>query len=587
MLVNCTNFFTRSYDVPVIKNIIITFHLSDYLAMLIQLSFAPLKKPGTYNNFVMTKDMYDKLLNERQHFVTIYENLISNSFQPMLMKELLVLQSVTDPSPPVFVKRVIAKEMSQRLLCPGGLLSIMRCLIESHNIDTGYDWKKIDMMCRLVVAKHGAYSENEYLQNICEQLSQILCLNNTHYLSTAVACLLNLHEKYPEATPVKMLIKETFQTLETFSNLPGTIILTPQQLSQKINILHACVSTKIDCPIELLKQNLHILLLVGVKCTKSHELSTKLKDILEKCFEKLNKEEVSDVMQVFLFRNKTDTPTNISIEEYDAGVAIKSVISNDEGNKDNHLAYFIDLFKASSDNFTQNVFEVSLNILIELNTKRKDKINKDMLLLENDPILLNEHDEQYIVMLHLLSEISTSPKVVNALKLKPMMILQFVEHFILKEIESNDECASISLVLLHTIVSTSNRLQDLKKDLSKFIPKLTKIANDFSTFNHVLSKEILSLITSGTPEKKDSQYEKALTDVFDSILPVKAHGLIELTKLIESAEPETISKKHYIFCLLQVNIITTSYIMHNLRVILSCKSLGIDFFLKLSRYFKY
>ena len=90
----CTDFLSRSYDIPVLKNIIITFHLSDYLAALIQLAFAPIKKPGIYPKFTMTEEMFKRIAYERQKYVSIYEYLVQNCFQPMLMKELLVLQSL-------------------------------------------------------------------------------------------------------------------------------------------------------------------------------------------------------------------------------------------------------------------------------------------------------------------------------------------------------------------------------------------------------------------------------------------------------------------------------------------------------------
>lgn len=562
VLVECTDFFTTSYSVSVLKTIITTLHLSDYLAALIQLSFAPFKKPGTYNNFTMTQEMYEKLNADREKYVSVYNDLVTNCFQPILMKELLVLQSGTDPSPPAFVKRVIAKELSQRLLTPGGLLSLIRCFMENYDIDTGFEWRKINMICRIVAAKHGSSSEREYLANICSQLKHILCLNNTHYLATAVSCVLNLKERYPQSEPVGLLLTDIFQAFDydhliSNSNFPGTIILSSQEVENKINVLHACVcTTKLDWPVTLLIPNLYLIFSIGVKCTKSEELKIKLKDILLKSLENLKTKELHDMVKTFLFGIKVTNSSGILVEEFDAGIVIKYVTNCEDYEKDEAVMYFINLFNNTSDDvLVRNLFEVALRILIDLNVKRQIKGNKDMLLTENEPVLIDEVDQQYAIILQLLSEISSSPKVVSSLKSNPLIVFDFIEHFILNQDSNmNDECVTIALVLLNTILSNTNRIKDFEEKFKNLIPVLRKMGKNESSLNSVLVKEALSLIMSDDSQKKDTACENAISDTFDELLPVRAHGIIELTKLIDTRDVETISKKHYIFCIFQVNI---------------------------------
>ncbi|CAB3250246.1 unnamed protein product [Arctia plantaginis] len=560
ILMNCTDFFTRSYSVPVLKNIIITLHLSDYLASLIQLAFAPLKKPGTYDNFVMTEEKYNKLCADRQKYVKMYNHLTTNCFQPILMKELLVLQSCTDPAPPVFVKRVIVKEMSQRLLASGGLLSLIRCFIESYDIDTGFEWRKIDMICRIIAAKHGTCTESDYLINICSQLKQILCLNNIHYLATAVACVLSLNEKYPKSEPVESLVKEIFQAFDydcllTSYNLPGTIIYSPQEVEYKINILHACVcTTRLNWPISLLIPNLYLMFLIGVKCTKNEDLKIKIKDILLKSLEKIDREKLCEKVKFFLFGKGFYKSPGIIAEEYEAGVVIKYLALTEIHSKDEALLYFLHLFKATTDEeLILNIFKVSLNVLTELSVKRQMKGNKDILLTEDDPeVILDDIDQQYAVVLKLLSEISTSSKIISSLKKNPLMVMDFVQHVILNEnVESNSDCVTVALILLNITLSNCNKSTDFQRRFSNLVPILRKMCESDSNMDSILCQEAISLITSGNPKKRDSPCERAITDIFDELLPVKAHGIIELTKLIDNKDAETISKKHYIFCIFQ------------------------------------
>lgn len=559
LLVECTNFFTRSYRVPVIKNIIVTLHLSDYLAALMQLSFAPLKKPGVYSHFTMTQERYDKLNEDRTKFIMVYEHLVANCFQPTLMKELLILQSVTEPPPPAFVKRVIAKEMSQRLLAPGGLLSLIRCFIETYDSDIGFEWKKIDMICRLVSAKHGTISVNDYLNNITSQLAQILWLNNTNYLATVVACMFTLKENYPDSSYIKNMVKDNFQAFDCDSlrlkaNLPGTVILSPQEVNIKVNILHACVcSAKLDWSITLLSPNLYVLFMIGSQCTKHADLQVKLKDILLKCLGKLSKPEVEILISKVLFDKVSSISCGIMIEEYDSGIGIKSGSFEGDGSDNKEFLYLITLFNASCENsFVKAVFEASLDILINLSIKRNNSRNMDLLALEDEPILFADVDEHYFIILQLLSEISMSTKVVTALKSDSTIVFNFIEHFLTENSEAEEECMSVALVLLNTVLANGTKNVDVEKRFITIIPLLKKMSKDESSMNYILCKEALSLITSDMPEQSVSAFGRAMTDVFDNLLPVRAHGMMELTKLIDAKDPETISKKQYIFCLFQV-----------------------------------
>ncbi|KAJ0181977.1 hypothetical protein K1T71_002699 [Dendrolimus kikuchii] len=559
ILVACTDFFARSYQIPVLKNIIITLHLTDYLAALIQLSFAPFKKPGIYPNFIMTQEMYDELSLERQRYLNLYTHLVNNCFQPILMKELLVLQSVTDPPPPKFVKQVIANEMSKRLLIPGGLLSLIRCFIESYNIDTGFEWKKINMICKIVAAKHGKGSDGDYLVNICTQLSHILSLHNTHYLATAVACVLCLNEKYPDNSVVKDLVNSIFlsfvyNNLVNDINLPGTIILSPQDIDHKVNILHACTfTTHIDCPADLLIPNLDVLFLIGASSTKNEDMKFKLKDIITKILEKVNKDNFADIIKTFLFGKYKNFAKGLIAEEYDAGVAIKLINSPLQYDTEKCFYYLCDIFKALADNNSvEKFFEASLLILIEITAKRQKKCKKDLLLaIKDEPSFLDTVDEQYAVILQLLSEMATSLKVINVLKTNPSIVIKFIEFFLIQSNnKSNEECVAIALVLLNTILSNTNKINELEINVIKLSSELRRMSID-SNFNQILAKEALSLLNSELPQKKETACEKAISDVFDDLLPVRAHGIIELTKLIDLKDPESLSKKHYIFCVFQ------------------------------------
>ncbi|CAH0725994.1 unnamed protein product, partial [Brenthis ino] len=562
ILTICTDFLYRSYDVPVLKSIIITLHLSDYLAALIQLAFAPLKKPGVYSKFIMTEELYEKLNYDRQKYVNIYEYLVNNCFQPMLMKELLVLQSITDPLPPPFAKRVIAKEMSRRLTMPGGLLSLIRCFIETIDLDTGVEWKKIDMICKIVCIKHGNMTEKDYLKNITSQLKQILLLNNAHYLATATSCLLNLLEKFGGNECVIDLAKEVLKSLDYETLLikceyPGTIILTPQEVDHYINIFHACTSLlNTDIPPDYISSNLYVLFLLKIKCTKD-ETKSKLSHIILKGLEVLSHIQLKNIIEKFLFGWEHTKPLDLVIEEYDAGLAIKCSGSHIDHQLDAAAEHFLDIFEITANNvLVENLFECCLQIFININDKKQKAKKANVLQMtqhvKDECELLTANDEKYAQMLQILAVISSSQKVLTALKANPWIVLNFLENlFSSNNDNSNDECKTIALVLLNTILANIPKTNELEQRLHKLLPILKQMSEDSSEYVSILCKETVSLILSEFPTKQQSAYEKAHSDVFDNLLPVRAHGIMELTKLIDKSDLETLSKRHYIFCLLQ------------------------------------
>ncbi|XP_023952997.2 transport and Golgi organization protein 6 [Bicyclus anynana] len=561
VLVTSTDFLHRSYNVPILKNIIVTFHLIDYLAALIQLAFAPLKKPGVYPNFTMTQELYDELNIDRQKYVQIYEYLVSNCFQPMLMKELLVLQNVADQRTPLFVKKIIAKEMSRRLIASGGLLSLIRCFIDSEDMDTGLDWKKVDMICKIISTKHGNMNESEYLSNITVQLKQIFAINNSKYIVTAISCLLTLHEKYKNAEQVKNLVTDVFQTLNydilvTKSGLPGTIILTPQEIDHNVQIINYLMSmSQIVIPPALIKSNLYILFLLRANCTKN-EMKLKLTNIILKLLELHDKSEICDVLKKLLFGQNKLQEGDVLIEEFEAGLTVKYCNSHMDNQEDKAVVNFVEIFDAMDVNeLISNFFEACLQIFVEVNNVRCVKNKTETLLsLEDESVLMNFNDEKYARILTILSEISTSQKVTNVLKNNPFIVVDFVESILININDTTDECKSIALILLNTVLSNTNQTYMLKEKLYSFLPKLEKMAGSGSEYIKILCKETMYLISAESPKVADTPFEKAISNVFDNLLPIKAHGIIELGKLIDKADPETISKRHYIFCLLQEHL---------------------------------
>ena len=79
-------------DVSSLNQIILTKHLGDLLASLIQLSQAPLKKPvednvsaeQDSNEFIMTPEKYDDLMAEQDYFKEKLMFIVDKVYQPLI-----------------------------------------------------------------------------------------------------------------------------------------------------------------------------------------------------------------------------------------------------------------------------------------------------------------------------------------------------------------------------------------------------------------------------------------------------------------------------------------------------------------------
>ena len=93
-IVNCTKNIVELANVPSLNQIIVSKHLGDLLAALIQLSQAPLKKPientsnensnESSNGFIMTPEKYEILKCEQENFKENLMTMVDKVYQPLV-----------------------------------------------------------------------------------------------------------------------------------------------------------------------------------------------------------------------------------------------------------------------------------------------------------------------------------------------------------------------------------------------------------------------------------------------------------------------------------------------------------------------
>ena len=76
---------------------------------------------------------------------------------------------------------------------------------------------------------------------------------------------------------------------------------------------------------------------------------------------------------------------------------------------------------------------------------------------------------------------------------------------------------------------------------------------------HVLTDRLKGLATNKAEEEEEeeekvSRFQEAMSNLSDALLPVRGHGLIELTKLLDEADPETVSNAAKVVDALRENL---------------------------------
>ena len=118
--------------------LVTTKHITDILGCLVQISQAPLMKPKTpeptdekdevktisegvegiqvkEDAFVMTAELYQRLVKDQERFKEELERILERTYQPLVVKSLLVLQSCSkNPKSPKWFVKTVSQLLSSR-----------------------------------------------------------------------------------------------------------------------------------------------------------------------------------------------------------------------------------------------------------------------------------------------------------------------------------------------------------------------------------------------------------------------------------------------------------------------------------------
>lgn len=574
-----------------LKTIIFTHFLGDYLGALLQLCYAPIAKPNTTITFVsgtftMTPEIWLKVQTERKVFQSHLNDILLNTYQPSIIKELVILQGNVDPAPPNFMKKALVKHLSICLLSPNGLISTMKCFLDSTTVDTGAQWKHVDLITRLIAVKHGAIPEEEYLINICNQIRNFILDNpNNEYMVVGAACVSSLYQKYTSVKCVNELIKSIIAPLLLEETLPGST-LSASEVNKLIDTLDLCFThPKLRLPSNFLTPIIYPLFCMRIVSKSNQFLSSKLNNLIINHFLAQSCKPDNWFSSIIFGKSNEEitlTNKNVVVESCSEGINVRVTFETITPSVESSVNCLLDMIVdfQDSNNLACNLFIYLLNIISKSKCCIDSEHNKDSQLLECENII-DEVSENYLIFSKALETLANMECVLKNFKHDPSFIVKFIVQYLEEcavniedgiEDSNNDECVNICLILLATLLAENIHNDTLKAYLKRIETSSSVLLNK-STRPEVklLSKEVIDLlcVKSSKRHLNKSRFDEAISEVCDALLPVRAHGLMQLIKLIEEKDPETVSKKHYVLCIFQVSIFRKFVLLHTIRLLIN------------------
>lgn len=185
-----------------LSTIIMTRYIGDLLCALVQVTSAPLMKPNVdegaadqsndsqkdievkEETFVMTQELYERLTNDQIRFKVELDKIVTKTYQPLIVKNLLILHSKSSSKgpkikrPPKWFVNTIGMMLSERLLAgDDGIMQVVRGVLDLGGNQTK-DWSKVNMIADVIgnpPKSSGQYSDTEtYYSKICPQLLNMI-----------------------------------------------------------------------------------------------------------------------------------------------------------------------------------------------------------------------------------------------------------------------------------------------------------------------------------------------------------------------------------------------------------------------------
>ncbi|XP_069037352.1 transport and Golgi organization protein 6 homolog isoform X2 [Lepisosteus oculatus] len=274
LFVSCTALLEVA-ELCSLGTMLFTRHLGDILAGLCQLGYCPSRSKAELA--VVTEQGKGVSMEERRNCKRALQGLLGKVYQPIIIKELLILQGgpkQAKQSPggvskqalaqaPAWLRRLCGQLLSERLMQPSGVQAIVRGILEgagelylfsssTAGSDGGReaDWRKCDTVARILsTCPQQSLSADEYYRLVCPQVLELLHmqakLTALQFQRVATTTVLTMVQEQPQLAEKYLLahlLNPLVSCLSLTDNNCGTPVVEESDLTRCIeDIYKVCV----------------------------------------------------------------------------------------------------------------------------------------------------------------------------------------------------------------------------------------------------------------------------------------------------------------------------------------------------------
>ncbi|XP_068459994.1 transport and Golgi organization protein 6 homolog [Clinocottus analis] len=187
-LLTTTNVLLQLAEISSLATLVFTRHLGDVLAALCQLGYQPRRAERSGTEERKTQELSAE---ECKTCKEALKSLLGKVYQPMIIKELLILQGGPKQSgaggrsrgsssraasglAPTWLKRLCGQLLSERLMQPNGVQAVVRAILEGGTGGES-DWRKCDCVARILgTCPQQSASADTYYRQVCHQILDLL-----------------------------------------------------------------------------------------------------------------------------------------------------------------------------------------------------------------------------------------------------------------------------------------------------------------------------------------------------------------------------------------------------------------------------
>ncbi|XP_034031600.1 transport and Golgi organization protein 6 homolog isoform X2 [Thalassophryne amazonica] len=220
-LLTTTNVLLQMAELPSLGSLVFTQHLGDVMAALCQLGYQPRQADGCSSDGEKVEELS---ADERRSCRDSLRNLLGKVYQPIIIKELLILQGgprklcTADSSKkrpalgpaPSWLRNLCGRLLSECVMQPKGVQAVVRVILEGGT-EGETDWRKCDAVAKiLVTCPQQCASADAYYRQVCAQILDLLHfkdrLTALQFQRVATRAALSMVQEKPDFAQQHLLV---------------------------------------------------------------------------------------------------------------------------------------------------------------------------------------------------------------------------------------------------------------------------------------------------------------------------------------------------------------------------------------------